>query len=159
MFKKIKSPCAVLRGAIKKPSRPKITAIWDWDFTRIAGGHIMLKNPEWFEKTAAARILYRSILLSGTHDEFDNHPSCSYREYDEVMFYRICKKSGIEMPTEKNCFLNGKYFNAKYRDIHLGDFKLTTGMGRYSTQIDCHPGTPIKDCGLVGRVMVNVEAL
>jgi len=111
-------PYAGSRGPIRGFKRPEITLAWDGNYKRICSGCLMLKYPEFYERTKEARRKYREIIKKGE----DN--SCTYREYDEVMFCRICAESGLRTPIEKNCFVGGRKFSAKYRDIHLGDFKF-----------------------------------
>ena len=60
----------------------------------------------------------------GDHDMLDNIPSCSYRDYGEVMLYRICKVSGLSTPGHKDCYANGEKADPHYRQIHVGDFKF-----------------------------------
>ena len=108
------------RGTIRRPFRPRI-GLWENKFTRLAGGTVMLKH-DWFKKTKAARNYYRHILKHGDHDDMDKIPSCSYREYDEVMLFRICLKSGLQTPTKRRVLVGGSRYNIEYRDIHLGDF-------------------------------------
>lgn len=110
-------PYGGARGPRKYPQRPHITKYWDGPFKRIAAGCLMLSS-EFYEVTKKARRKYREEIRQGLNS------SCSYREYDEVIFQRICTESGLPTPTKKNCFTNGKTMNALYRDIHLGDFKF-----------------------------------
>jgi len=42
---------------------------------------------------------------------------------------------------------------------HVGDFKLSTGVGRFGRTIDCAPETSLHDCNLIGRIMINVTLL
>ncbi len=121
-------PYASFRGPYTRPRRFKINKIgWRRSFTRIADGTLMLKNPQWFKKTKDARAIYNRIVKKGTSDRFDNHKAASYREYNEVMLYRICLMSKLRTPKRRNKFANGKRYNRLYRDIHLGDFKFNRG--------------------------------
>jgi len=118
-------PYAAVGGATSKPFRDSIApGGWVKEFKRIACGYVMLKVPEWFDKTKAIVKYYNEIVRSGGHDSIDKHPSCSYREYDEVMFARICKKAGLKTPKKKMTFISGEPLNPRYRNIHLGDFKF-----------------------------------
>ena len=120
-----KLPYASFRGPFRKPYRPNISkAGWKGKFRRVVDGTLMLKIPEWYDATRKQRQHYWDVLLSGGNDGIDTHPSCSYREYNEVMMYRICSKSKIKTPKTRRCFPNGDIFSVKYRDIHLGDFKF-----------------------------------
>lgn len=112
-----------IRGPYSHPRRPAISRIgWRQDFTRIAGGTLFFKNPQWLDMTKDQRARYRKLLLKGKHDEFDEHTPASYREYDEVMLYRICKGAGLRTPKIKNKDLYGHHISNVYRDVHLGDF-------------------------------------
>lgn len=127
-----KLPYASVKGPKNRPSRPEINKIgWRGPFTRIADGQLMLKIPEWWNKTAKARKIYNRIVKSGKHDAIDRHPSCSYREYNEVMLYRICKASNLKTPTKRKKFLDGTKIRLLYRDIHLGDFKFHNRNYKY----------------------------
>ena len=127
-IEKTKLPYASFRGPYTRPRRPQITpAGWKGKYSRIADGTLMLKIPQWFNKTRGARNVYNRIVKKGRNDEFDFHPAASYREYNEVMLYRICVMSGIKTPKKKNRFVNGERYDRNYRDIHLGDFKFRRG--------------------------------
>ena len=75
--KRMKGLCYYgVRGPYNFPRRHSINEIgWKRNFTRIAGGTVLLKNPEWFESTAKATKLYRHNLKHGIHDEYDMHLS------------------------------------------------------------------------------------
>jgi len=118
VMKENKLSYAGARGPLKRPKRPKITLRWDGNYKRIGAGCLMLKSPEFYDKTAKARRKYREIVKNGEKQ------SCEYREYDEVMFCRICAESGLRTPIEKDHFVGGRKMSSKYRDIHLGDFKF-----------------------------------
>lgn len=47
----------------------------------------------------------------------------------------------------------------RYDTKHLGDFKLSIGVGRFAKQITCEPSTPITDCGLGINALVNVSLI
>ena len=125
IIKKTGQPYASFRGPLGKPYRPYINATgWKGNFTRIADGTLMLKTPEWFNMTNKARSLYAKLVRNSKHDTFDKIIPASYREYNEVMLYRICKLSKIKTPTKRRKFLDGSAYNDNYRDIHLGDMKF-----------------------------------
>lgn len=114
---------AAVGGAKLKPKRPEINGgSWDSDFTRINNTMFMIRNPEWFDKTKAAREFYYKCLRNSRPDGIDTHVPMSYREYDEVMHYRILKASGLAVPMKKFRFSDDRAFDMRYRDIHLGDF-------------------------------------
>ena len=116
-------PIYAVRGPYRNPRRPEITSNgWTGDFSRIAGGTVVFKNPDWYNKTNSVTKEYRHNLKHGIHDEYDKHIPASYREYDEVMLYRICKKCKIKTPKIKNRDIHGSGISSLYRDIHLGDF-------------------------------------
>ena len=124
-IKKTRQPYASFRGPMRMPPRPEINRdFWTGNYTRIADGNLMLKNPSWFERTRKARRYYLKKVMGGKHDKLDCHPSCSYREYNEVMLYRMCRMSGIKTPWKKDKFVDNRKFNFSYRQIHLGDFKF-----------------------------------
>lgn len=125
IMKKTKMPYGGFRGPYTRPRRRKITKRWAGDFKRIADGTLMLKCPEWFQVTHEARKKYKKIGKKGCSDNYDNHKWASYREYNEVMLYRICKESHLPTPSKRYHFLNGEKYNYDYRDIHIGDFKNT----------------------------------
>ena len=122
-MKKIDTCMFGVRGPYQFPRRPQINRRgWKYEYTRVAGGTVVLKNPEWFDKTEKAVDAYRHWLKNSKHDDIDHHIAGSYREYDEVMLYRICKKSHVKVPTKKSKGVDGKGVSKIYRDIHLGDF-------------------------------------
>jgi hypothetical protein len=125
--KRMKNSCYYgVRGPYNFPRRHSINKIgWKDHFTRIAGGTVLVKNPEWFEKTHKSVKKYRHNLKAEKHDKYDKHVPASYREYDEVMLYRICKESNLKTPRIKNKDLHGHHISNVYRDIHLGDFFKT----------------------------------
>lgn len=119
-MKESRSCYQTFRGTIRRPFRPMI-GLWEGKFTRLSGGTVMLRS-DWFKKTAGPRKYYRHILKQGDHDDLDHIPSASYREYDEVMLFRICLKIGLQTPTKRRVLIGGSRYNILYRDIHLGDF-------------------------------------
>ena len=122
---KIQQPIACARGPLRGLAATRLDGYgWTENRTRIAAGCIMQKIPEWFEATSVARKYYRHLVKHQRADRFDSVPACTYREFDEVMIYRICKMSDLRTPDRKDHFLNGEKMNAIYRDIHLGDFKF-----------------------------------
>jgi len=123
-------PYAAVAGAPRFPKRPHVTPSWSGKFLRTAAGSVLL-TPEWFRKTKRARNIYREILRGERSEKIDNILPASYREYDEVMFCRLCREAGLKVPSgKKYTFLTGKSINSKYRHIHLGDFKFKK---RYSS--------------------------
>lgn len=118
--------CAFIRSAIRAPRRPHVTRSgWTGAYTRLIAGMSCVRCADWFTETARARKIYLRCLTNGTHDKFDTHKPGSYREYDEVMLYRICALSGIPVPRKRSHFADGTKFDRLYRDIHLGDFKFS----------------------------------
>lgn len=83
---------------------------WNGDETRISCGHIGFK-PSYYEKTVVSRKYYSDP----ENREF-------YREFDEVMMYRILNGQGCTIPEKPYCFANGDPWNKEYRDLHLNDF-------------------------------------
>jgi len=131
-IKKTKLPYASSRGPYQYPRRHHINGGgWKGNFTRISDGMLMLKVPEWFNQTEKARHKYEKLLRVGRPDGIDPHQPASYREYNEVMLYRICKQSKLETPKTKNKFVDGHGFKKLYRDIHLGDFKFNKRNKEY----------------------------
>lgn len=125
-------PYASFKGPKYRPRRVYINQNgWRGPYTRIADGQLMLKIPEWWEATAKARKKYNKIVKYGKYDEIDKHPSCSYREYNEIMLYRICRISGLKIPVKHKRFLDGTKMRLAYRDIHLGDFKFSRRNFKY----------------------------
>jgi len=123
-IKRCKQPYAAFRGAINVPRRKDVNKIgWKGSFTRIADGTLMLKTPEWYERTDKFRIQYYKRLKKSEHDKFDSIIPASYREYNEVMLYRICRLAGLETPSKKRHFIDGHKYDITFRDIHLGDMK------------------------------------
>lgn len=122
-MKEIGQPCLAARGPITGFHRPEICAEWNKEFTRIAAGVYGVMYPDYFKATKKAREKYRNILHQGASDEYDRHPAASYREYDEVMLYRILKDSGLKTPRHKYAYINKEKANSHYRSIHIGDFK------------------------------------
>jgi len=117
------------KGPYRRPRRYHINrGGWKGNFTRVAGGSFSFKNPAWFRKTGKILKEYRRYLKHNEHDKYDSHPPGSYRECDEVMLFRIIKKSGLPTPRRKNKNVYGKRAPKTYRDIHLGDF----GKARHS---------------------------
>lgn len=122
---KSKQPYAGFRGPVRGFRRRGVTVLgWTGAFTRISSGNLMLKGPQWFKKTRSARRKYAAILKRRRQDPNDRIRPASYREYDEVMLYRICAASKLKTPKREGCTLSNKPFNRRYRDIHLGDFKF-----------------------------------
>lgn len=125
MMRKCRTSCSAFRSSIRGPKRPEITRNgWVGKYTRMVCGTTMLDLPNWLPATRKARKQYNAIVKAQVGDRKDSNPACTYREYDEVMLARICKKSGLPIPQKTNYFSNGKPFDMKYRDIHLGDFKF-----------------------------------
>jgi len=113
------------RGPIKGFCRVEISpAGWIGNYQRIAAGCFAAKVPEWFNKTRRVREGYIDIFKRDGNDRYDTHKPGSYREYDEVMLFRIVRDSCMSTPNKKDHFIYGKKMNACYRSIHLGDFKF-----------------------------------
>jgi len=124
-------PHAGARGPLTKRRAPQIPSKeWDGIYTRIAEGTFCFKTKEWGEVTKGARGYYREVLKEGGPDSLDTIPSCSYRDYGEVMLYRIMKMSGLKTPEKKNCFIDGTTADPHFRMIHVGDFKFEKRRGR-----------------------------
>lgn len=125
IMEKLRIPIACARGPLKGMKSTRLDPNgWTENRTRIAAGCLMLKIPEWFDLTRTARQYYRKLVKHQKRDKFDSLPACTYREFDEVMIYRICKLAGLRTPERKDHFIHGKKMNSIYRDIHLGDFKF-----------------------------------
>lgn len=110
-----------VRGPYSHPRRREVNKIgWKGMFTRVAGGTFVFKNPEWFDKTDVLRKRYRHKLRKQI--KYEGNSPASYREYDEVMLFRILKGSGIATPRRKGKDVYGRGMPKVYRDLHLGDF-------------------------------------
>ncbi|HUS90076.1 MAG TPA: hypothetical protein VMW91_12070 [Desulfosporosinus sp.] len=123
---------AAARGPIRGFARQKGILKWDGPHTRVAAGCSMYKYPDFYNKTKRAREYYLKCFEKDCVDKFDKHLGLkvgSYREFDEVMLYRMMRMSGLKTPSWKNCFPNQKKMNPRYRDIHLGDFKFPKRYG------------------------------
>jgi len=119
IMEKTKLPYAGARGPLKGPKRPEICPRWDGKFKRIAAGCLMTSQ-EFYEITNDVRRKYLKKIINGDKD------TCYFREYDEVLFQRICTESGLKTPIKENRFVNDEKMHARFRDIHLGDFKFPT---------------------------------
>ncbi len=95
-----------IRGATEAYARK-----WDGPDSRICGGHVGF-FPEYYERTVELRKHY----LNPRNIE-------DYREFDEIMLYRILNKSGYPIPAKAYCFANGDAWDWEFRDLHLGDFR------------------------------------
>ena len=116
-------PYFTLRSALKAPRRPEINKDgWGGAFTRLVAGMVLLKNPQFFTIAEPQLIKYLTLLKKNKPDRVDYHLPCSYREYDEVMLYRILTASHLRTPKTRYKYVDGKGFSSIYRDIHLGDF-------------------------------------
>ena len=93
-------------GPLKKPERFPGQR-WEGPFERLAGGAAYL-SAEWYRVCEDSIEKHRKQLIAGTIGV--------YREQDEVIFCRISKESGLTIPQDKS-------YPAKFRCIHLGDFK------------------------------------
>jgi len=125
IMRKAFSPYAACRGPVRGfKNHPTGVKTWSGVHTRVAAGCSMYKYPDFYQQTADAREYYTSVLKMGGHDKYDEIASASYREYDEVMLYRLIHLSGLRLPGHTNIFINGEKADPKYRDIHLGDFKF-----------------------------------
>lgn len=89
---------------------------------RIRGG-VFLVTQEWWEKTKVIRNRMLDHIICGDIGKV--------REDDETMLWQICAKSGMKLPTKK-----GNKRKAKYREIHLGDFKFPTRWTNMSKMAD-----------------------
>lgn len=112
-----------VRGPYTRPRRYAVNRIgWKGNFTRVAGGSFAFHVRSWYTKAGSALDKYRRLLKHREPDDIDSHRPGSYREYDEVMLFRILKESGIKAPTRKGKSVLGYSAPKVYRDIHLGDF-------------------------------------
>lgn len=102
--------CSYHRGPIK--ARGKAVDMWVGQNTRIAAGAVMV-NRDWFIRTRTARRRLLPTLKSGV----------KFREYDETVLYKIFHDAGYTIPQRMGRFCDGRKYNIKYRDLHLGDFK------------------------------------
>lgn len=118
-------PYAAARGPLTRPRRKEAPNGWTGHFTRLASGSVMFKTKEFLNVTRGHRKAYRERLKQGLPEPFDHAKPGCYREYDEVMLYRIIHGSGLRTPTQKNKFTNGRHADTKYRGLHLGDFKFS----------------------------------
>ena len=122
---KCKTPYVSARGPYRKPRRKNITRHgWIKKFKRVISGRVFFKVPEYLDKTKKQRDAYYRRILKDEHDSWDTHKPGSYREYDEVMFNRILKESGLRTPRKPAKTVCGLPIGSTYRDIHLGDFKF-----------------------------------
>jgi len=118
-----KLPYFGVRGPYRKPRRAYVNrGGWKGSFTRVAGGTFVFKNPQWFDRTKKMIAHYRHNLKRNIPDNDDNNMPASYREYDEVMLFRIIKGSGMPAPSKKGKSVYGYTVPKRYRDVHLGDF-------------------------------------
>lgn len=114
------------RSAMYRPKRKAYNGgAWKRKYKRMIGGRFFVRVKDWLRKTEKAREHYRNVVVTDTHDKFDSHPFGAYREYDEVMLYRICRMSNIPTPRLPGKTLAGRGLGNLYRDIHLGDFKFS----------------------------------
>jgi len=125
IMRRSRVPYSTFRGPYRKPRRPEVYGQngWKGNFTRLACGTLMIKPHEWYEKTNNMRKIYKAIAQRGGHDHVDKHRFASYREYDEVMLFRMVSQSGMHYPERKLYMPDGSRFNVKYRDVHIGDFR------------------------------------
>lgn len=118
-------PYVAARGPLYRPHRRKVNGgAWKRRFKRIGSGRVFLVLKDWLPKTQKMRDRYRRIAKNDGTDKWDKHSFGAYREYDEVMLYRIMRESNIPTPRLSNKYLTGSGLNNLYRDIHLGDFKF-----------------------------------
>ena len=113
---------AAMGGAKHNPPRPQITENWTGSFTRVIANMFAVER-KWFDKTKEVREYYLKRICKGVPDSYDNHRPASYREYDEVLLFRILWLSKMKIPLSLYCFQDGKQFDFQYRQIHLGDFR------------------------------------
>jgi hypothetical protein len=136
MMEKAYQEYAAPRGAQRMPRSPKITPLgWNGAFTRIAIANCMASR-QWLLQTDKIRRQYRHLIKKGWHDKYDKHKPCSYREYDEVMMYRILRLAKMKRPDWPGYFTCGKKFDTLYRDIHLGDFKFQKRWRKMGKMLD-----------------------
>lgn len=122
-MKTVNVPYYGVRGPYHYPKRPNITSKgWKKEFTRIAGGTVVFKSPEFFNVTIKMRRTYKKLLKTHGIDPIDGNKVCSYREFDEVMLYRIVKYSELMPPKIRSHGPDGQRLPRLYRDIHLGDY-------------------------------------
>jgi len=124
-------PYATFRGHTNKE--------WDGNKKRLGEGFFVIKTPEWFKQTAQARSYYEKRLKELKSDSFDDIKPGTYREYGEVLLYRICKASKMRTPNLPWCFLNNKKVDMLYRQVHLGDFKFGRRHKNWSKMIEYLP--------------------
>lgn len=94
-----------LRGAIQANGKT-----WENAQSRICGGHISF-TPEFYDKTKEIREFY------------SKESNCmDYREFDEVMLYRILDYHKYPIPKNAYTFPNGESWDKEYRDLHINDF-------------------------------------
>ena len=91
VMEKLKIPIACARGPLRGLLSTRLPGGWTENRTRIAAGCLMLKIPDWFRMTKEARDYYRFRVKYQKRDKYDKLPAASFREFDEVMIYRICK--------------------------------------------------------------------
>ena len=84
---------------------------WEGKDSRICGGQVGF-FPEYYART----VEFRDYYLNPRHIE-------NYREFDEVMLYRILHQSGYPIPDSAYCFPNNEPWDWEYRDLHIGDFR------------------------------------
>jgi hypothetical protein len=118
-------PCAIRIAKPGAPKRPEITGAGSWtgQYTRVTMGGAAITQ-KWLSAAHEERARYGLALKYRVTDGRDTHEAGSYREWDEVMMYRICRYSGLKIPTAPRTFVDGDMFDFQYRDIHLGDFKF-----------------------------------
>lgn len=125
IMRRSRVPYSTFRGPYRKPRRRDIygNTGWKGNYTRLACGTLMIKPYEWYTATNQMRKMYKMVASSCGHDDIDKHRFASYREYDEVMLYRMVSRSGLHYPERKLHMPDGSPFNMKYRDVHIGDFR------------------------------------
>jgi hypothetical protein len=87
-------------------------------FESLTGLHFATKK--WFAQTDEQRGFYYQYLESGTLGV--------YREYDGVMLYRMCKKSGLGLPKKYK-------LKKRHHGIHLGNFRLFNTKEQWADRV------------------------
>jgi len=125
IMRRARVPYSTFRGPYRKPRRSEIhgSVGWKGNYTRLACGTLMIKPSEWYAATYNMRKIYKNASGKSKTDGVDKHRFASYREYDEVMLYRMVSMSGLHYPEQKLRMPDGSPFNLKYRDIHIGDYR------------------------------------
>lgn len=87
-------------------------------FQSLSGLHFAAQR--WFDETEAERRRYWSLLRDGLVG--------LYREYDGVMLYRMCERSGLKLPQKYK-------LKKRHHGIHLGNFRLFDSKEKWADRI------------------------